>query len=55
MTKEMTQGKPLGLILNFAWPLILGSILQQGYSLVDAAIVGPVSYTHLTLPTTGVV
>ena len=40
MTKEMTQGKPLGLILNFAWPLILGSILQQGYSLVDAAIVG---------------
>ena len=40
MTKEMTQGKPLGLILNFAWPLIMGSILQQGYSLVDAAIVG---------------
>lgn len=28
------------LILGFAWPLILGSILQQGYSLIDAAIVG---------------
>lgn len=40
MIKEMTEGRPSGLILAFAWPLILGNILQQGYSLIDAAIVG---------------
>ena len=28
------------MILGFAWPLILGSILQQGYNLIDAVIVG---------------
>ncbi len=36
----MTVGNPTKLILNFAWPLILGSILQQGYNLIDTAIVG---------------
>ncbi len=36
----MTKGQPFGLILQFAWPLLLGNILQQFYSLVDAAIVG---------------
>ena len=39
-TKEMTEGAPLPLILNFTFPLLLGNILQQTYSLVDAAIVG---------------
>ncbi len=39
-TKEMTAGAPLPLILNFTFPLLLGNILQQTYSLVDAAIVG---------------
>jgi len=38
--KDMTKGQPFGLILQFAWPLLLGNILQQFYSLVDAAIVG---------------
>ncbi len=36
----MTAGSPTRLILGFAWPLILGSILQQGYNLIDAAVVG---------------
>lgn len=36
----MTEGKALPLILNFSVPLLLGNLLQQTYSLVDAAIVG---------------
>lgn len=36
----MTVGKPFPLILNFALPLLLGNLLIQAYSLVDAAIVG---------------
>ena len=39
-TLEMTSGRPFPLIIKFALPLILGNILQQTYSLVDAAIVG---------------
>lgn len=39
-TKEMTEGKPLPLILNFTIPLVLGNLLQQTYSMIDAAIVG---------------
>ncbi len=39
-TKELTAGRPLPLILKFALPLLLGNVLQQTYSLVDAAIVG---------------
>lgn len=39
-TKELTAGRPLPLILQFALPLLMGNMLQQTYSLVDAAIVG---------------
>lgn len=39
-TKELTVGRPLPLILKFALPLLMGNMLQQTYSLVDAAIVG---------------
>jgi len=39
-TREMTTGRPLPQILTFAVPLLLGNLLQQTYSLVDAAIVG---------------
>lgn len=39
-SKEMTSGRPLPLIFNFTMPLLLGNLLQQTYSLVDAAIVG---------------
>ena len=40
MTKDMTVGRPAPLILAFALPLLGGNLLQQFYSLVDAAIVG---------------
>lgn len=36
----MTSGPSLPLILSFTFPLLLGNVLQQTYSLVDAAIVG---------------
>ena len=38
--KEMTSGRPLPLIFNFTLPLLLGNLLQQTYSMIDAAIVG---------------
>lgn len=38
--KDMTTGRPFPLILKFALPLMLGNLLQQTYSLTDAAIVG---------------
>lgn len=40
MTKSMTEGKPMPLILQFAVPLLIGNLLQQTYNIIDAAIVG---------------
>lgn len=40
MTKSMTEGNPLKLILNFTIPLLLGNLFQQTYNMVDAMIVG---------------
>ena len=40
MVKDMTEGKPGRLILEFAIPLLMGNLFQQFYSLVDTAIVG---------------
>ncbi|PRR79503.1 MATE family efflux transporter [Clostridium vincentii] len=40
MTKDMTTGSPLKLILSFSIPLLIGNIFQQFYSMVDAIIVG---------------
>ena len=40
VTKDMTVGRPFPLILKFSLPLLLGTVLQQTYSLVDAAIIG---------------
>ncbi len=42
MTKSMTEGSPVKLILSFSLPLLLGSILQQAYNIIDATIVGRV-------------
>ena len=38
--KEMTTGPALPLIFSFTMPLLLGNLLQQTYSLIDASIVG---------------
>ncbi len=39
-TQNMTEGKPLKLILSFAIPLMLGNIFQQLYTVTDTLIVG---------------
>lgn len=36
----MTKGNPLKLMLQFAFPLLIGNLLQQTYNIIDAAIVG---------------
>ena len=38
--KNLTEGKPLKLILQFALPLFIGRLFQLFYSLVDTRIVG---------------
>lgn len=40
MTLDMTRGKPAGLLLRFALPLMFSSLLQQMYTLCDSFIVG---------------
>lgn len=40
VSKEMTSGATMPLIFNFAVPLLLGNLLQQTYSLIDATVVG---------------
>jgi putative MATE family efflux protein len=39
-TKDLTQGKPMKLILGFAVPMFFGFLFQQFYNLVDTMIVG---------------
>lgn len=38
--RNMTEGKPLPLILSFALPLMIGNIFQQLYTVVDTMVVG---------------
>ena len=67
MVRDMTAGSPSKILVTFALPMILGNVFQQLYNIVDSVVVGnfvgsdalaavgasyPVSYTHLTLPTT---
>ena len=40
MTKDMTTGNPLKIILLFSVPVLLGNLFQQFYSMVDTIIVG---------------
>ncbi len=39
-TNDMTVGNPTRAIIKFALPLVMGYLLQQMYSIIDAAIVG---------------
>ena len=39
-TIDMTQGKPSKLLLQFAFPVLIGNLFQQLYTLVDRVIVG---------------
>lgn len=40
MTKDMTSGNPLKLILLFSIPVLFGNLFQQFYNMVDTIIVG---------------
>lgn len=40
MTKDLTEGRPMKLILRFAVPLFFGLLFQQFYSVIDTMIVG---------------
>ena len=40
MEQDMTQGKPLSIILKFTLPLLVGNIFQQFYNMADTIIVG---------------
>lgn len=40
MTKDLTRGDPMGLIIGFALPTLFGMLFQQLYNLVDTMIVG---------------
>ena len=42
MTTSMTKGSPMKLMLQFAFPLLIGNLLQQTYNIIDAAIVGQI-------------
>lgn len=39
-SKDMTEGKPMQLILGFGLPLLFGLLFQQLYNMVDSIIVG---------------
>ena len=38
--KDLTRGRPLGLVLSFMLPLLFGLLFQQFYSMVDTVVVG---------------
>lgn len=40
MVKNMTEGNPARLLSSFALPVLMGGLVQQGYILIDAIIVG---------------
>lgn len=40
MTKDLTKGEPMRLIVGFALPTLFGMLFQQLYNLVDTMIVG---------------
>lgn len=39
-TMDMTTGKPLKLIIQFAIPLFIGTLFQQAYNIIDTMIAG---------------
>lgn len=40
MTKDLTKGNPTKIILAFALPMVLGTLFQQLYNMVDSIVVG---------------
>lgn len=58
---DMTQSKPINLMLRFALPMMIGSIFQSLYSMVDSAVLGRFVGSHAlaaigaTTSTTGLI
>lgn len=58
---DMTRGKPINLMLRFALPMMIGSIFQSLYSMVDSAVLGRFVGSHAlaaigaTTSTTGLI
>ena len=40
MKIDMTQGKPMKVLLGFTIPVFIGNVFQQFYNMVDAVVVG---------------
>ena len=40
LTRDLTTGKPLPLLVSFSLPLMIGNVFQQMYTVVDTAVVG---------------
>ena len=38
--RDLTTGAPMGLLLSFMLPLLLGMLFQQFYNMVDSIVVG---------------
>ena len=54
--RAMTRREKLNLIVGLSVPSMLAQISTVMMFFIDASMVGhPVSYTHLTLPTTAIV
>ena len=39
MATSMVKGNPVKLMLSFAFPLLIGNLLQQTYNIIDAQLV----------------
>ena len=46
MTKDLTVGSPLRVIVAFTLPLLIGNLFQQLYAFTDAAVVGQLHGVH---------
>ncbi|MBQ1826636.1 MAG: MATE family efflux transporter, partial [Erysipelotrichaceae bacterium] len=40
ISKDLTQGKVINVLLEFAWPIMLSNLVQTAYSMADMAIIG---------------
>ena len=46
MKTDMTQGKPVKVLLGFTIPVFIGNVFQQFYNMVDAVVVGKFVQRH---------
>ena len=50
--KDFLATEPIGkLLFRLALPTVAAQMINMLYNIIDRIYIGPVSYTHLTLPT----